>query len=173
MIRTAVAAAVLAASLNTAAQAQDLWRGSRVGMSVDQVRQAVPEAFPNTGQRMDNADPLLRVTGFRLADADFKADFYFNAAGLQTVALRPVTRPTGAAALLAAEDLIPDLSAKYGEPYNCNIRARSRVLTSSSCQWMSGSTRIMVFGGMSIGGDLEILYEDATINRSGNNSDNL
>lgn len=169
MFRMMLAAAAMAASLGSAAQAQELWRGSRAQMTVDEVRRQIPEALPVTGPRMDGADLRLRVTGFQLEDTDFKADFYFNSAGLQAVALRPVQPQSAVAVMTAAENLIPKLGAKYGQPYDCIIHENTRSQVRTSCKWMSGTTRIMVFGGFSIGnGVLELLYET-----TGSDSENL
>lgn len=168
MFRTIVGLASIVAAFSTAsaASAQELWRGATVGMSVAEVQQLLPTAAAVSGDEIQGEVPLLRVQGFDLVRTPFRADFYFAQDSLKTVILRPVAAQSATASMMIAEDIIPQMTVKYGPPFDCEINRRSiSSLTSTACKWLSNGTRIGVFAshmGYAIP-NLAIVYDEAEL----------
>lgn len=111
---------ILALTLSAfTAQAQSLWGTTSVGMTVDQVKTAYPDAVApaEPGTLKSGAKELLQKAGIEIGGRDFTAEFFFDPAGaLQQVTLRPTKSPTRAEGMSIIDTLKEGLNAKYGAP---------------------------------------------------------
>ena len=73
--------------------AQELWRGTSIGMSPQAVRALFPEATlvaqGARGKLDGGAEELVRIERFAYVDEAFKASFYFFGSKLVQVSLSP------------------------------------------------------------------------------------
>ena len=126
-MRIVVFLLVLLTYSNTYAQA--MWRDVPAGASVEQIRKQLPGVItPEKPSSLTNGmTGLLELTGFQVADLDFKATFYFKDKKLDRIFLRPVEDQTGAMARTAARKLLASLTAKYGAPTSANNRGTAKM----------------------------------------------
>lgn len=131
--------------LSTAACAQTLWQGTTYGMSVEQVKAAVPRATapaePN--QLYGGAEELLRLAGVELQNKDFLASFYFKDGSLVQVTLSMINKQQFNVAMLVVEGLITTLRAKYGKELSGGVKT-SEFLKKADYKWLSGRTNIVL-----------------------------
>lgn len=108
--------ALLGALFAPAAIAQVLWSGASAGMTVDQVKAAVPSTV--IPERPDSLKPdhlveRLRVAGVEIVGLRFRAGFFFDVKeALREVHLRPET--TLGDYRRAHLEILDSLRAKYG-----------------------------------------------------------
>lgn len=161
-MRTFVLFFILALS-PVCATAQSLWRNLPVGSTVEQVLQRVPGGIkpekPST--LAGGAEALLEYRGFQLADIDFKAELYFEHGKLYRIFLKPITRPEGTNAQVAASKLRDSLQAKYGAPTSeKNTKSYSGI--QRNAEWVQNGTIVKYsfnqIGGYQGVGYLQVLY---------------
>ena len=102
--------------LCTSASAQLLWQGANAGMSVDQVRSAVPDAKPTANSRqtiLDGSVELLRIEEVPINDQNFVASFYLHQSGLRQVSLSLTNQPWSALEN-SFQNLLVLLRSKHG-----------------------------------------------------------
>jgi len=144
------------------AGAQELWRGSQIGMSVSETSALLPEAQPTTGSALRTGEaPLLKVGGFELADEPFAATFFFKDDRLSRVILEPEREVSRSTSLHLARRLIALISVKYGSPFDCEERQTSSIGVFTDCNWLSSGTAIQVYGA-----DSDIIPPNAFVSYS-------
>ena len=123
--------------------AQALWRGTKSGMSVQQVRAIVPEAAPPTepNRLYNGAQELLRVPGFELVNEKFSGGFYFLSGKLTQVTLSFAEGNNYSTGLKAFNKLTEALRSKYGKEDN-RKGSDELFMKSMNAQWLSGRTNI-------------------------------
>jgi hypothetical protein len=123
--------------------AQTLWRGTKYGMSVQQVRTIVPEAAPpSEPDRLHNgAQELLRVESFELVNEKFSGGFYFLSGKLTQVTLSLARGNNYSTGLTAFNKLVEALRSKYGKEDN-RKGSDDLFMKSMNAQWLSGRTNI-------------------------------
>ncbi|HKX79600.1 MAG TPA: hypothetical protein VJM34_13865 [Novosphingobium sp.] len=142
MKRLSIALALFLLPLSAGCQV--LWRDVQAGTTIEQVKMLVPDANepsrPSTlaGGAMIG---LLELDGFQLADLDFKATFYFKDGKVDRVFLKPVERPNGTAARVAALKVKDGLLAKYGKPVS-DEEQKGILGVDQTTKWLSGETII-------------------------------
>jgi hypothetical protein len=142
--------------VSTAAGAQSLWGGTEYGMSIDEVKLAVPNAIaPSKGSRLGNgAQELLRLENVEIVNKRFAASFFFLWGKLNQVTLS-LQSPTFHGATLTFNSLSEALRAKYGQEIS---RESDRgLLNKVSATWMAGRTNINVIA-------IAVGDNDATLN---------
>lgn len=135
----AIAAFVSAASCSSA---QSLWQGTTYGMSVAQVKAVVPGATqPARPDSLgDGAAELLHIPELIIANARFRASFFFKAGCLEQVTLSLEDGHTFYEAMLLFDAVVDLLRSKYGPELS---RKDTRdVIKASEATWMAGSTNI-------------------------------
>jgi len=142
LIRFSMALALLA--VHTLTSAQSLWGGTEYGMSVDQVKSAVPNVTTpsNPNHLLDDAQELLRLENVEIVNKRFSASFYFIAGKLTQVTLSLEKGHTFRGATLVFDSLTEALRAKYGREINRD--SKRGVLNTASATWMAGRTNINV-----------------------------
>ncbi len=142
-------AAVSALTAPLSALAQELWNGSRLGMTLADVQTAFPEAAQ--GERtIDGDDTVLRVPGLRAGGHDATAFFDFTSGQLRTVEL--LLSPGRAGGTIDTEEVKTQLSSKYGPPVECQAD-RER------CEWRDRGVDITLIATPVAGAvGAEILY---------------
>lgn len=126
------------------ANAQTLWHETTLGMSVDQVRSAVPAAQavdPSPSTTITSglnagAEKRLHVPEFDLAGAPFTGSFYFKDGALVAVTLRSMD-----ASRSAFNSIVESLRSKYGRELSDDVRG-GRLGTSGTMKWAAGRTTI-------------------------------
>ena len=122
---------------------QELWDGTRFGMTLAQVAAAFPAAQSGTLARLrSGASNGLTISEYSVGDDKFEIDFYFRNGGLEEVVLRASeveSRPS--------EDnqstfdrLVATTTDAHGRPSGCQM-ARSITLF-RGCEWHSKDTQI-------------------------------
>lgn len=126
------------------AQAQALWGGSAVGMSVEQVRQRFPGAVaPDAPDVLySGATEALRVPGLELAGQRFQASFFFLDGRLAQVTLGLIDIGSQDVAEQAFEAVSHVLREEHGAELT---RERTTgMVTKARSTWRSGQTHIVL-----------------------------
>ena len=130
-----------------AAYAQELWRGTTYGMSVDQVRATIPGAITpksKPGTFPTGEVELLRLENVEVVSKRFVARFYFKQKRLCQVTIDNEEIPTSAM-LPVFDDLCNALCAKYGRELSRKVDNFGTIATSAKAEWLSGRTNITIF----------------------------
>jgi hypothetical protein len=153
-ILTAVAltasATVASAAAGSPAVGIDLWKGARVGMSVDQVYALFDSAQPETGQSLANGAVEALSLQATIAGQPADALFFFRDKALDAVLIeqRNVRRDQRPHNLAEARELVSFATLRYGAPGRC---ADWRQVAALSCTWRVGGLSVGVsyldFGG--------------------------
>ncbi|KQZ59133.1 hypothetical protein ASD53_06020 [Lysobacter sp. Root559] len=129
------------------AQAQSLWKGTQVGMSVTAIQRQFPRASapPAPTRLTDGSRELLRLADTPVQGHAFDALFFFRQGALQHVNLE--LRETGGAvfALQTFRSIKVAFDAKYGPPVDeqdQTFNAATGTATFRSASWRSGRTLI-------------------------------
>jgi hypothetical protein len=144
------------------AMAQTLWGGTVYGMSLEQVKAAVPNAkSPNgkPGTLKGGAQEQLRVEDIEIVNQKFAASFYFLDGKLTQVTLSLSKPRSFEQTLLVFDRLTEALRAKYGQELNRQIRRGD--LNIAKATWLAGRTNISVVA-LSVGrnnASLNIAYQ--------------
>ena len=148
LMRLLTAIALLA--FHTLACAQSLWGGAEYGMTVEQVKSAIPNVTsPSTPSRLgDGAQELLRLESVEIVSKRFTASFYFIAGKVTQVTLSLEKGHTFQSAVLVFDSLTEALRAKYGREISRDIKRG--LLNRANATWMAGRTNINVLA-MSVG----------------------
>lgn len=127
-----------------AAHAQVLWGGTEYGMTVDQVKAAVPKAVPpHMASHIKDAKEQLQLEEIELVNKRFVASFYFADGKLVQVTLRLDSDRTPTGAALTFNSLTEALRAKYGQELAQDNKAGDRsALRLKNTTWLSGRTNI-------------------------------
>lgn len=139
------ASALLAALLfGSLAQAQTLWRDTNYGMSIDQVRAAIPEVADavKPGELAGGAKGLLTIPKVQIAGADYQARFFFLNDKLVQVMLSLDNPGKFDSSLRTFETLEELLRVKYGREIKREVKRG--VVNQASATWMAGGTNISV-----------------------------
>lgn len=126
------------------AHAQSLWGKTTFGMSMEEVRNAYPEAKedPSPESLKSGAKSLLTMSGIEIAGRDYTADFYFDQSSqLQQVMLMPTVKLTAAEGKAAIDMLKEGLNSKYGQP-SSTTGSPGGLASIQSWTWMSGKSNI-------------------------------
>ncbi len=114
----AVALAFLAyTGVTRAAEAPELWHGCKVGMTVDEVLEAVPGSKPHSpapGESIINGTELVEGPIQKIAGKSFLPEFYFDGSHLTQVTLGLRNKPNSYAAYLTFQEITDALQKKYG-----------------------------------------------------------
>jgi hypothetical protein len=118
----------------------ELWRGARIGMTVDDVASRFPGATVSKGEVLSDGSMSALIQSVELGGAPATAQFYFNRNGLDAIIIdRPdVLVGRGAENLVKAHGLIDQLTAAYGKPAACTEQRRVAAL---SCTWALGEAK--------------------------------
>jgi hypothetical protein len=121
------------------AAAQALWRGLELGASVKTVHEAFPAATRplSVATLADGETDDLVTNDFFLDDRFLQVRFFFREGGLTAVMFSPAT-PDGqpAANRGAAERLATQLTARYGQPFDCGDKSYAGVEL-FECKWLA------------------------------------
>ena len=127
---------------------QVLWQHTDYGMTVDQVKQVVPQAVAPSGKpdsivmgNHGHAYELLRASGVQIASEPFTAKFYFYANKLQQVTLAIDDRKTFYDAKLTFDSVVTALTSKYGSPIKS--ANQTGILNMAETDWLAGRTNIV------------------------------
>lgn len=104
-----------------AAHAHPLWTKANSGMSVEDVQASFPNGVitpPGTGSLYSGAILKYRVENVDVQGSPFQVNFYFNADGLEQVALSSRTKEDTMLCTSRYTQLHSALSGKYGTPVN-------------------------------------------------------
>jgi hypothetical protein len=132
----ALAAVVLAFPNGAAAQA--LWRGLALGASAKTVREAFPAATrPLSITTLADGETDDLVTNDFFLDRFLQVRFFFREGGLTAVMFSPAT-PDGqpVANRQAAARLAGQLTARYGQPFDCGDKSYAGV-DLYECKWLT------------------------------------
>jgi hypothetical protein len=134
--------ACIAALLLT--QQKVLWHVTEPGMTLADVRTALPDAVPPAQPRwLDNGLTLgLVAPNVSNLDRAFDAELYFDDGGLQRVLLRPTRLLTQPAAMMEFDDLRRAASRRYGRELPGISTPLSDVL--AEARWRAGPVTIML-----------------------------
>lgn len=160
-----VIALILLMLTSISTRAEVLWGKAELGMTIDQVAAAYPEATKPTDpdKYLDRGPELLRVNDLVLARNNFTAGFYFIDGRLAAVILRLATGPTMPEATAAYKELSESLSRKYGAPVTVDEKPRAGSMETKTRNWRSGrvGVRLFLMGLIGIEFDpvLSILYD--------------
>jgi len=137
-------AAVFFLLASTGIHAQSLWKESRVGMTVQDVQSAFPEAHaPADPQKLhDGSGERLELDGVDLVSQKFKALFYFRGEGLSQVTLKLQDEASAKAAELVYDRVSVALRSKYGAEVEHS--EKHGMMEMRAATWMSGPTNISV-----------------------------
>ncbi len=126
----------------SAASAQILWDGTRYGMTVEEVKTAVPAAIvPTRPDRLHNgAVELLRRDDVKILGHDFRASFFFLHNRLDEVMLSLKNPGRFGAAMLVFESLSDALRARYGRELSRSVERHP--LNRAQAAWIAGRTDI-------------------------------
>jgi len=138
----------------------DLWRGAKVGMTVDDVRRLFPLAAaaktPNilTGGQVD----LLQLGDADLGGRPATAHFYFKGPELQAVELTASGFKPGAPAanMALAKGLADGYAAALGPGYDCGSRSLADI-DIYECKWLKGRLSIQLLY-MDVAGQAPLFY---------------
>lgn len=145
------------------AGAQELWQGTKIGMSPEQVLAVVPKAAPPESKPStlnSGAIEKLRIPRVEISGTPFVARFYFDATGL--VQVRLAANEFGdnvSMAGVAFDTLLAPLQAKYGP--TTPSRRKSGFLELRQAEWVSGRTSVKMIM-MAVGNKdpiLDITYD--------------
>lgn len=158
--------AVLLAWPMAQAQAQALWGGSEIGMTVEQSRQRFPEAvMPDSPDELySGAIERLRIPAVELAGHRFQVSFFFLGGRLTQVMLSLVDDDADVArhAFDALSQLLRD---EHGAELTTERTAG--FVTKSRSTWRSGSTHVVLLH--SVFGDadplLNLVYQELPAER--------
>ena len=149
-----VAAVLVGALLSQPAFAQELWQGTRVGMSVAEVVAVVPGAEVEDGGIVDARRLGARLDGLEIGKDPWVGLFYFGN-GLEMVILKPAPAVSADAYRSMFNPIVDDLREAYGEPFSCEQRPLGQ-----SCEWRTSDRSIRVGLFTAYGPDLlHIVYE--------------
>lgn len=99
------------------AVAQELWQGTKYGMTVAEVRAIIPNAVP-AGEKPNRFASgeveQLRIDDLTIVGTSHEVEFFFKDGGLRIVALNPNKKMDRRQADALYEELLPPLRAKYG-----------------------------------------------------------
>jgi len=115
-----------------------LWNVTEPGMTVDEVRRALPKAVPPAEpKRLANGLELkLVAAGVDNLERAFDAELYFNDAGLQMVRLLPTRALAAAAAVSEFESLRHAAALRYGKERP--VTAAPGVVAVAQARWVAG-----------------------------------
>jgi hypothetical protein len=118
----------------------ELWRGARIGMTVDDVASRFPGATASKGEVLSDGSRSALIQSVQLGGAPATAQFYFNPNGLDAIIIdRPdVSVGRSADNLVKTHRLIDQLTAAYGKPATCTEQQR---VTALSCTWVLGEAK--------------------------------
>lgn len=140
----AIYAALAAFSLFCAsAHAQEMWQGTKYGMSVNEVRAQVPAAVLATEESLlaNGSAGKLVVPEFELVNEKFKVTFYFKDTKLTQVMLSLKEPRSYAAAMRVFNQLTEALRARYGKELSM-ASTDMGIMKTSKAEWLSGKTNI-------------------------------
>ncbi|MFZ0692704.1 MAG: hypothetical protein WAN51_00885 [Alphaproteobacteria bacterium] len=128
--------------LSVSANAQVLWQGATVGMSVQEVLTVVPHAIKvdKGGTLYGGARELVRVPRIEVSSNQFRAEFFFVDGKLTQVTLKLDEQLNYIAAHIIFEELVDLLRAKYGK--ELSLREQNGPMSESGAEWISGKTNI-------------------------------
>jgi hypothetical protein len=123
-------------------QQQVLWSVTEPGMTVEEVRRAIPTATPPAAPKQLANGLELKLVAFGVDNLEraFDAELYFRDGGLQKVLLHPTRRLTAGAAASAFEELRHAASLRYGKERPAGIP--SVAGTAAEARWVSGRVTI-------------------------------
>ena len=138
-------------SIGCFAFSQDLWEGTKYGMSVDQVKNLFPSAVTPSEQSTlrSGGKALLQLENIIIGDGTFRALFYFNDSGLTQVNLIYIK---GLYIHHVFDEISKLLTAKHGKPTSIERDYYSRQTT-----WVINQTKIIIFWLESFG--LRVVYQ--------------
>ena len=134
---------VITALLCTSASAQLLWQGAHAGMTVEQVRSAVPDAKLTADSHqtiLDGSVELLRIEEVPINDQNFAASFYFRQSGLRQVSLSLTNQPWPAIES-SFQNLLVLLRLKYG-PETRHDQIVGGERKTLEARWNTGGTTV-------------------------------
>lgn len=154
------------------ASAQALWKDTAYGMSLDEVRQRMPDAIspPESSALHSGAKCLLELEHVLVLGDAFSACFYFIDNRLQQVTLTHSNPDNFGVAALDFEKLLTALRAKYGKEVKSK-KSNATTYDIRGATWTSGKTDISLNLIAVTGSDaiLNIVYQTQVAN----NMDNL
>jgi hypothetical protein len=123
--------------------AQELWRKTEYGMTVEQVRKVIPEsASPASSPSYlgTGATELLRIEDYAVGEFEFTVSFYFQEGRLEQVTLgREET--SWHSAKMTFDRLTTFLRAKYGTEISSTVSSEG-ILNMDTKDWLSAGTNI-------------------------------
>lgn len=145
-MRNLMRASTLMAALlfSSFANAQALWREANYGMSIDEVRAAIPEVADaaNPGELAGGAKGLLTIPKVQIAGSAYQARFFFLNDKLVQVMLSLDNPGKFDSSLRTFETLEELLRVKYGREVQRQVKRG--VVNQASATWMAGGTNISV-----------------------------
>lgn len=125
-------------SLIVPAHAQELWAKTEAGMSVDEVREILPEAKPPTapGTSPSERNVLLTIPTVNFADENYRVAFFFRDEKLDKVVLNFIGSKSFDDLLPAYNSVVDMLRADYGKEAS-HRRERSKTIKNEEHTWLS------------------------------------
>lgn len=160
-------------SIAGGAYGQTLWKGTQVGMSIDEVRRAVPEAVDSDYHNTlpDGAIEQLIVDVVDVMGKPFHASFYFNGDRLSQVTLRLREPGEGMEARVFYDTVREALHAKYAPMLSTN--STNGMFQNNESTWMNGATSITLEYSKMTGSGLPALLTISYSARVAKAGDNL
>ncbi len=126
-----------------AARAQQLWGPTQWGMSIQEVKQAVPQAQPPAKPfQTDDGQLLLELRGVEVVNQKFSVSFYFKSDRLESVQVSADPSPqTSEVAYRMFSDLVVALRAKYGSAIYVRLSPDHKT---GMAKWLNGRTNILL-----------------------------
>ena len=129
--------------LSTLVSGQELWRGTSVGMTVEQVKAIIPDAVtPGDPSKLaGGATEALRLPGVEVAKIPFDAAFYFKDGGLRQVSLA-VSDRSFKDSLERFTAVRKHLTDEYGK--EDSARSNSGTVNIEEAEWVRGDRKIVL-----------------------------
>jgi hypothetical protein len=126
-------------SMSFASFAQELWQGTRLGMTESDVKALFPKAHPPAKQTPNGQTQRLMLDGVLLADKPFTAEFVFAAGKLESVELTCPANTSGGKGIF--DRLFAGLEKKYGKAATHLVHEDGVI----DARWLTESTDIYLF----------------------------
>ncbi|HCG76618.1 TPA: hypothetical protein DEW49_01750 [bacterium] len=146
-------------------KAQSLWGKTKYGMTIEQVKEVVPNAVrpsdPNCLAKDEEIKELLRVDEIILVGDPFRVSFFFKENKLYQISLSLKEKPGKIAAETLFDMLVDALRVKYGKEIAYRKEKVKGILNNWKATWMSGRTNITL-SSLCLAGEfisLSIMYQ--------------
>ncbi|MFA7287210.1 MAG: hypothetical protein WC052_06110 [Patescibacteria group bacterium] len=143
-----------------------LWRGSKVGMSIAQVKALFPNAHAPTSEPDKIADwkeGLLVLDDIELVNNKFKATFFFDKKKKLSVVFVDLDESViDYLALTIFNSLYDVLRLKYGHEFT-NEESNNYDMFDKTVTWVSGRTHIKLFTNKEV---VRVIYDERLANEA-------